>query len=130
MTPKALKALDQRWQKFLEDLTEPMGRSERRHWARVYVQGLLRDGERKSIEPMASRIEGSDVQALRQLVGQSPWPVEEVEPRWAHRDLASRQSASPTLSFRDAAGVGSPRRAGTGTPAARHRGAAGGRAGR
>src|SRR5579863_9567227 len=73
---KVLKALDQRLQKFLEHLTEPMGRSERRHWARVYVQGLLLDGERKSIEPMASRIEGSDVQALRQFVGQSPWPVE------------------------------------------------------
>src|SRR5579863_9498921 len=81
MTPKVLKALDQRLQKFLEHLTEPMGRSERRHWARVYVQGLLLDGERKSIEPMASRIEGSDVQALRQFVGQSPWPVEEVEQR-------------------------------------------------
>jgi len=91
MTPKVLKALDQRLQKFLEHLTEPMGRSERRHWARVYVQGLLLDGERKSIEPMASRIEGSDVQALRQFVGQSPWPVEEVEQRLAHQvvDLLS-----------------------------------------
>ncbi len=91
MTPEALKALDHRLQKFLEDLTEPMGRSERRHWARVYVQGLLLDGERKSIEPMASRMEGSDVQALRQFVGQSPWAVEEVERRLAHKvvDLLS-----------------------------------------
>ena len=78
-------------QKFLEDLTEPMGRSERRHWARVYVQGLLLDGERKSIEPMASRLEGADVQALRQFVSQSPWAVEEVEGRLAHKvvDLLS-----------------------------------------
>ena len=64
---------------FLEDLLKPMGRSERQHWARVYVQGLLLDGERKSIEPMASRLEGADVQALRQFVGQSPWTVEEVQ---------------------------------------------------
>lgn len=91
MTPERLKTLDHRLQKFLEDITEPMGRSERRHWARVYMQGLLLDGERKSIEPMASRIEGADVQALRQFVGQSPWPVVEVEQRLAHKvvDLLS-----------------------------------------
>jgi SRSO17 transposase len=91
MTPQTLKALDHRLQHFLEDLTEPMGRSERRHWARVYLQGLLLDGERKSIEPMASRIEEADVQALRQFVGQSPWEVEEVQRRLAHKvvDLLS-----------------------------------------
>ena len=74
MTPKILKALDRRLQHFLEDLTEPMGRRERRHWARVYLEGLLLDGERKSIEPMAARV-GADVQALRQFLGQSPWEV-------------------------------------------------------
>ena len=83
MTPKTLKALDRRLQRFLEDLTEPMGRSERRRWARVYLEGLLLDGERKSIEPMAARVAGADVQALRQFVGQSPWEVEEIERRLA-----------------------------------------------
>jgi len=83
MTPKALKALDRRLQRFLEDLTEPMGRSERRHWARVYLEGLLRDGERKSMEPMAERVAGAEVQALRQFVGQSPWEVAEIERRLA-----------------------------------------------
>jgi SRSO17 transposase len=76
---------------FLEDLLAPMGRSERQHWARIYVQGLLLDGERKSIEPLASRIAGAEVQALRQLVGQSPWAVAEVQRRLAHQviDLLS-----------------------------------------
>jgi len=83
MKPQQLKALDRRLTDFLEDLLEPMGRSERRHWARVYVEGLLLDGERKSIEPIAARIEGADVQALRQFVGQSPWAVEEVQRRLA-----------------------------------------------
>jgi len=63
---------------FLQDLQEPMGRKERRHWARVYVEGLLLDGERKSIEPLAARLAGADVQALPQFVGQTPWAVEEV----------------------------------------------------
>ncbi len=91
MTPQELKALDQRLTTFLEDLLAPLGRKERRHWARVYVQGLLLDGERKSIEPMADRIPGADVQALRQFVGQSPWAVEAVQRQLARKvvDLLS-----------------------------------------
>lgn len=91
MTPRELKALDKRLTAFLEDLLAPLGRKERRHWARVYVQGLLLDGERKSIEPLASRIPGADVQALRQFVGQSPWAVEAVQRQLARKvvDLLS-----------------------------------------
>ena len=91
MTPRELKALDQRLTAFLEDLLAPLGRKERRHWARVYVQGLLLDGERKSIEPMGDRIPGADVQALRQFVGQSPWAVEAVQRQLARKvvDLLS-----------------------------------------
>jgi SRSO17 transposase len=91
MTPQSLKSLESRLLRFLEDLLEPMGRSERRHWARVYVEGLLLDGERKSIEPLAARIPGADVQALRQFVGQSPWEVEQVQRRLAYKmvDLLS-----------------------------------------
>ena len=91
MTPRELQALDQRLTGFLKDLLAPLGRSERRHWARVYIQGLLLDGERKSIEPMASRLAGADVQALRQFVGQSPWAVEAVQRQLARKvvDLLS-----------------------------------------
>jgi SRSO17 transposase len=91
MTPRELKALDRRLTAFLEDLLAPLGRKERRHWARVYLQGLLLDGERKSIEPLASRIPGADVQALRQFVGQSPWAVEAVQRQLARKvvDLLS-----------------------------------------
>ena len=49
-----------------------MGRSERRHWGELYVRGLLQDGERKSIEPMAARLPDGNVQAMQQFVGQSP----------------------------------------------------------
>jgi len=91
MTPRELKALDHRLTAFLEDLLAPLGRKERRHWARVYVQGLLLDGDRKSIEPMASRIPEADVQALRQFVGQSPWAVDVVQQQLARKvvDLLS-----------------------------------------
>lgn len=83
MKPKELKALDGRISRFLQDLLEPMGRRERRHWARMYLEGLLLDGKRKSIEPMCERLVGADVQALRQFVGQSPWAVDEIGRRLA-----------------------------------------------
>ncbi len=83
MKKQQLKSLDRRLSLFLRDLLEPMGRSERRHWARVYLEGLLLDGERKSIEPMTERIPNADVQALRQFVGQSPWAVQEIQKRLA-----------------------------------------------
>jgi SRSO17 transposase len=91
MNANQMAALERRLDIFLGDLLMPMGRSERRHWAKVYLQGLLLDGERKSIEPMAERIRGADVQALRQFVGQSPWAVEEVQRRLAEKmtDLLS-----------------------------------------
>src|ERR1039458_353409 len=91
MTPRELQALDHRLTAFLEELLAPLGRKERRHWARIYVQGLLLDGERKSIEPLASRIPGADVQALRQFVGQSPWDAEAVQQSLARKivDLLS-----------------------------------------
>lgn len=84
MTNQEISALDQRLDQFLAALTAPMGRSERRHWAKMYLQGLLLDGERKSIEPMAERLNGADVQALRQFVSQSPWVTESVQEPLAH----------------------------------------------
>ena len=77
MTENELTALDDRLDALLSDLIAPLGRSERRRWAKTYLQGLLLDGARKSIEPLASRT-GADVQSLRQFVGQSPWAVEEI----------------------------------------------------
>lgn len=85
MTPNEVAALDRRLDHFLADLTESLGRSERHRWAKVYLQGLLMDGERKSIEPLAERIAGADVQALRQFVGQSPWAVELIQQRLAEK---------------------------------------------
>jgi SRSO17 transposase len=85
MTSKGLAAVSRRRDEFLGDLPAPMGRRERQHWARIYLQGLLLDGERKSIEPLAHRIAGADLQSLRQFVGQSPWAVEEAQPLLAEK---------------------------------------------
>jgi SRSO17 transposase len=85
VTPKEVAALDGRLDRFLADVTASLGRSERHHWAKVYLQGLLLEGGRKSIEPLAGRIDGADVQSLRQFVGQSPWAVEQIQQRLAEK---------------------------------------------
>ena len=73
MQPAQLRAAEGRLERFLGTLTPLLGRVERQTHAGEYVRGLLLDGERKSIAPMAERVPGSDVQALRQFVNQSPW---------------------------------------------------------
>src|SRR2546422_1552767 len=73
MTDAQIRKCHERLERFLVDLLEPVGRSERRHWGAVYVRGLLLDGERKSVEPMASRLPEGNVQAMQQFIGQSPW---------------------------------------------------------
>ena len=73
MTDAQVEKCRIRLEQFLKDLLEPMGRSERRHWGAVYIRGLLLNGERKSIEPLADRSDEGNVQALQQFVGQSPW---------------------------------------------------------
>lgn len=72
MTAKRVEELRGRLQSFVEEFAPELGRSERRYWCGKYLEGLLREGERKSIEPMAARI-GGDEQALQQFVNQSPW---------------------------------------------------------
>jgi SRSO17 transposase len=61
-------------------------------WAGVYLQGLLLDGERKSIEPLARRVTLPDglsskdpEQALQQFVNQSPWDEQAVLRRYRTR---------------------------------------------
>ena len=88
MTESEIEKCRKRLEQFLADLLEPLGRRERRHWGSVYVRGLLLDGERKSIEPMAARLPEGNVQAMQQLIGQSPWPWAPVWQRLAQRMTA------------------------------------------
>ena len=77
MQVRELERVGKSLESFLTGLTASMGRSERRPWAGVCVRGLLLDGERKSVEPMATRLGQSD-QALQQFVNQSPWSADRL----------------------------------------------------
>jgi SRSO17 transposase len=48
-------------------------RSDQFKQGRLYLHGLLLDGERKSIEPLSRRVPGGNEQNLQQFVNQSPW---------------------------------------------------------
>jgi SRSO17 transposase len=67
MTPHALKKLDRELTAFLSEMTMGMGRPERRAAMSHYITGLLLDGDRKSVQPMAARLvdDPSEADAMR-----------------------------------------------------------------
>ena len=48
-------------------------RVEQAHWGHMYLQGLLLPIESKAIQPMAMALEGGDIQAMQQFIGQGQW---------------------------------------------------------
>jgi SRSO17 transposase len=85
LTPGKLQRVRARLVEFAAEMFEPMARKDQRRWGEVYLRGLMLDGKRKSIEPMAARLEDGDEQCLQQFVNQSPWPWEPVRRRLALR---------------------------------------------
>jgi SRSO17 transposase len=67
-----LKRLDRELTTFVETLTAGLGRAERRTAMGQYITGLLLDGERKSIEPIAARLvdDAAQIEAMRQRLQQ------------------------------------------------------------
>ena len=68
---------------YIAELAEGFERITRRYWADVYLQGLLLDGERKSIQPLAQRVkvpgwQGDTMQALQQFITDSTWDEQVV----------------------------------------------------
>lgn len=79
---------------FLDAVAGPLGHPRRRKWCDAYVRGLLLDGHRKSVEPMAARLKAVErgaedyEQALQQFLNQSPWdeqPLLEGLQAWVGR---------------------------------------------
>src|SRR5215213_5854053 len=73
-------------------------------WAGVYLQGLLLDGDRKSVEPLSRRVtlpagltSRDPEQPLQQFVSQSPWDEQAVLRRY--RATLARSFASPAGVF-------------------------------
>jgi SRSO17 transposase len=69
---------------FLDEVVGTMGNPRRRRWCDAYLRGVLLDGHRKSVEPMAARLKAIEQgtedyeQALQQFLNQSPWDEQDV----------------------------------------------------
>jgi SRSO17 transposase len=93
VTPTQLRRIRTRLTTFAEDLFQSFPRKDQRRWGHSYLRGLLLDGRRKSIQPMAARLARGDPdadadaleQALQQFVNQSPWDPVPVRRRLAER---------------------------------------------
>jgi SRSO17 transposase len=97
VTPTQLRRIRTRLTAFAEDLFRSIPRKDQRRWGHSYLRGLLLDGKRKSIQPMAARLArgapDADAyaleQALQQFVNQSPWDPVPVRRRLAERMTAA-----------------------------------------
>src|SRR4051794_17696809 len=87
MTPEELAAVRERLEEFAAEVFAPLSRSDQRVKGQTYLRGLLLDGRRKSMQPMAERL-GVDHQGLQQFVSSSSWAVEPVRERLARRAVA------------------------------------------
>src|SRR5215207_5521290 len=71
------RAGQQRLDEYLDELATALGHADREAPFRSYCLGLLLDGERKSVEPMAARLDPEHVQAkhqsLHHFVAQAVW---------------------------------------------------------
>lgn len=70
---------------FVADVFGSLPRRDQRRWGECYLRGLMLDGRRKSIQPMAERLPDGNMQALQQFVNQSPWEWTPVRRRIAER---------------------------------------------
>ncbi|MFC0528279.1 IS701 family transposase [Phytohabitans kaempferiae] len=84
MTPDELSVVRQRLEAFAADVFVPLVRSDQRAKGKTYLRGLLLDGRRKSMQPMAARL-GVDHQGLQQFVTTSTWDTAAVRARLACR---------------------------------------------
>jgi SRSO17 transposase len=96
LAPEILGRLDVYAARFRNDFDRPR----QAQYSGVYLQGLILDGERKSIEPLSRKValppglQVADLdQALQQFVGQSTWDEQAVWKRY--RSAMAQTFASP-----------------------------------
>src|SRR6266513_4562482 len=85
VTPEQIELVRPRLVGFAAQMLVGVPRSDQRAKGGLYLRGLLTDGARKSMQPMAERL-GVDHQGLQQFVTSSTWDFEVVRAnvaRWA-----------------------------------------------
>jgi SRSO17 transposase len=77
------RAVDrERFDRYVERLAEVIGHADRRRPLEAYLTGLLLAGERKSVEPMAAKVDPRHVsrmhQSMHHFVANAPWEDRDV----------------------------------------------------
>jgi len=70
---------------FAAKIYAPLRRCDQRAKAACYTRGLLIEGRRKSMQPMAARLGDVDDQGLQQFISDSPWDEAAVRRRLARQ---------------------------------------------
>jgi len=83
LTPAELATIRERLEAFADDVFASLPRTDQRARGQCYLRGLMLDGRRKSIEPMAARLGEVHYQALHHFVATSPWDWRPVRRRLA-----------------------------------------------
>jgi SRSO17 transposase len=78
MTTREMEACRKRLEAFTGEILGSFRDRRQGQWAQVYLRGLLLEGRRKSVQPIAERLPDGDEQALQQFLNQSPWEWEPV----------------------------------------------------
>jgi SRSO17 transposase len=83
LTAAELARIRGRLEAFADELFASLPRADQRARGQCYLRGLMLDGRRKSIEPMAQRLGEVHYQALHHFVAASPWDWRLVRRRLA-----------------------------------------------
>jgi len=83
LTAAELARIRGRLEAFADDIFASLPRTDQRARGECYLRGLMLDGRRKSIEPMAARLGEVHYQALHHFVAVSPWDWRPVRRRLA-----------------------------------------------
>jgi SRSO17 transposase len=77
------------WEQRLEDWLEPFLKAYANRkqglWAPLYLRGLLGEGRRKSVEPLAERVAPGQTQQIHHFVSTSKWALEPQERLLVHK---------------------------------------------
>src|SRR5258707_13100467 len=96
MTPQEMAEVRPRLLDFAAEMLDGLARKDQRAAGELYVRGLLTDGQRKSMQPMAARL-GVDHQRLQQFITSSTWDYVAVRRNIARWFAGGQPGGAPVV---------------------------------
>ncbi len=92
-----------RFEEYVERLHRAIGHADRKRPLEMYLTGLLLPGERKSVEPMAARLDPRHVsarhQSLHHFVAKAPWDAQDLLRAASDAALAELERHGPVAAW-------------------------------